>query len=388
MIGRRERIDILHAALLNGIASHVLDFDDTHHPTLIHPSGPVVSAALALCEREQTTGSAFLHALILGIETECRIGRSVYPAHYDVGWHITGTAGVFGSAAACGLLLGLDEQRMTWALGIAATQASGLREMFGTMCKSFHVGRAAQNGLMAALLARSGFTSSEHALEAPRGFTHVLSQERDLSVIVEGFGERFEILSNMYKPFACGLVLHPVIDGCIRLRDQHGLAPGDIASIDARVHPLVLELTGKRTPGTGLEGKFSVYHSAAVAILHGAAGEAQYSDACVRDPAVIALRDRVRAETAAEMKEHGAFVEIRTNDGRVLSCDVAHAAGSLERPMTDAQIEAKARELGRNAVAPAEMDQIVALCWSAETLEQVAVLARAAARHDGLPPLA
>src|SRR6266851_871339 len=170
LLSRRERLDILHAALMNGISSHVLDFDDTHHPTLIHPSGPVISAALALSEAQRSSGEALLHAIVLGIDVACRIGRSVFPSHYEAGWHITGTAGVFGAAAASGCLLKLTQQQMAWALGIAATQASGLREMFGTMCKSFHPGRAAQNGLTSALLARGGFSSSERSLEAPRGF--------------------------------------------------------------------------------------------------------------------------------------------------------------------------------------------------------------------------
>src|SRR5262245_10739009 len=160
VLGRGERVDALLAAFLNGTSSHVFDFDDTHLKTVIHPSGPVAAAILALAEKTPVTGADFLHALILGVETECRIGNAVYPEHYDVGWHITGTAGVFGAAAAAGRLLGLDEQRMVWALGIAATQSSGLREMFGTMAKPMHPGNAARNGLLAALLAAQDFTSS------------------------------------------------------------------------------------------------------------------------------------------------------------------------------------------------------------------------------------
>ena len=273
MLGRGERIDILNAALLNGISSHVFDFDDTHLKTIIHPAGPVASAILALSEYRPVSGTDFLNAFILGVEVECRIGNAVYPAHYDVGWHITGTAGVFGAAAAAGNLLGLDEQKMIWALGIAGTQSSGFREMFGTMCKSFHPGRAAQNGLSAALLADRGFTSSDRVLEAPRGFAHVMSTKRDFDEITGGLGEGYEIALNTYKPFACGIVIHPSIDGCIQLRNEHRLKAHDVASIELDVHPLVLELTGKKTPRTGLEGKFSVYHSAAVAIIHGAAGD-------------------------------------------------------------------------------------------------------------------
>jgi 2-methylcitrate dehydratase PrpD len=161
LFGRPEKIDPLNAALLNGISSHVFDFDDTHLKTIIHPAGPVASALMALAEVRPMTGEELLHAFILGVEVECRIGNAVYPEHYDIGWHITGTAGVFGAAAAAGKILGLNEQQMVWALGIAGTQSSGFREMFGTMCKSFHPGRAAQNGLMSALLAQQNFTSSD-----------------------------------------------------------------------------------------------------------------------------------------------------------------------------------------------------------------------------------
>jgi len=376
VLGRGERLDLLHAALLNGISSHVLDFDDTHHPTLIHPSGPVMAAALALCEREHGSGQAFLHAVILGIETSCRIGRAVFPSHYDAGWHITGTAGVFGAAAACGRLLGLNVQQMTWALGIAATQAAGLREMFGTMCKSLHPGRAAQNGLGAAFLARSGFTSSERALEASRGFAHVLASECDLSLVLDQLGERFELLSNTYKPFACGLVIHPVIDGCLRLRAQHDLKGPEIEAIHLSINPLVLELTGNKAPQRGLEGKFSVYHSAAVAVLHGAAGEAQYSDDVIRDPEVIALRQKVEVQSLAHIGNTAARVSIRLNDGRVLTEEVTRTIGSLEQPMSDTQLEEKTRALANGPLTPGATDRLIALCWSADLLEDSAILAQ------------
>ena len=237
VLGRRERLDILHASLMNGISSHVFDFDDTHLKTVIHPAGPVVSALLALAEHRPISGRDFLTSLVVGIEAECRIGNAVYPAHYDRGWHITGTAGVFGAAAACGRSLGLNEQQMVWALGLAATQPVGLREMFGTMTKSFHPGRAAQNGLTAALLASRGFTSTELALEGKSGWANVLSTSRDFEEITGNLGRTYEISLNTYKPFACGIVIHPTIDACIQLRNEHRLTADAIERIDLRVHP-------------------------------------------------------------------------------------------------------------------------------------------------------
>lgn len=383
VLGRDDRTDILNAALLNGISSHVFDFDDTHLRTIIHPTGPVASALLALAEYRPCTGPEFLRAFILGVEVECRIGNAVYPAHYDVGWHITGTAGVFGAAAAAGKLLGLNAQQMTWALGIAGTQSSGFREMFGTMCKSLHPGRAAQNGLAAAFLAQQNFTSSDRVLEAPRGFAHVMSTARDLSEITNDLGSTFEISLNTYKPFACGIVIHPSIDGCIQLRNENHLIDDEIERIDLKVAPLVLELTGKRSPQSGLEGKFSVYHSSAVAILYGMAGEREFSDARVKDPKVIALRDRVSAEVDPSIRDDEARIIIKLKNGKVFEKHIEHAVGSLARPMSDADLDAKFRGLATGILTSQESARLLDLCWNIESLRDMADLAKAAV--PGLP---
>ena len=378
VLGRSERFDILHVALLNGISSHVFDFDDTHLKTVIHPAGPVASAILSLAEYRPTTGRDFLNALVLGIEAECRIGNSVYPAHYDIGWHITATTGVFGAAAAAGKLLGLEELQMTWAFGLAATQPVGLREMFGTMTKSFHPGRAAQNGLTAALLAARGYTSSEMAIEAKRGWANVTSTQHNYAAITKGLGRTYEILFNTYKPFACGIVMHPSIDGCIKLRNENALAADAIDSIKLRVNHLVLELTGKRAPHTGLEGKFSVFHACAVAIVEGAAGEQQFSDRAVQESQIVRLRDKITAVADANMPPEAAEIEIYMRDGRHLQTFVRYAIGSLERPMTDADLEGKFRGLTEGVLPVERVHQLINLCWRLEELDDVAEIARAA----------
>jgi 2-methylcitrate dehydratase PrpD len=377
VLGRADKLDVMLAALMNGITSHTFDFDDTHLKTVIHPSGPVASAILALSERKGLNGKDFLHAFILGVETECRIGNSVYPQHYDVGWHITGTAGVFGAAAAAGRLLGLNEQQMIWALGIAATQSSGLREMFGTMCKPFHPGNAARNGLLAALLAQKNFTSSAQGIEAKRGFANVLSTAFKPGEITDRLGETWEIALNTYKPFACGIVIHPAIDGCVQLRNEHKLKGDEIESIFLKVHPLVLELTGKKTPQVGLEGKFSVYHSSAVAVIYGAAGEAEYGDAVVRDPKVIALRDKVSATVDKAIHEDQVHVSIKLKNGKTVEKYVEHAVGSLARPMSDADLEAKFRGLCKGILSEGETGKLIGLCWDVGKLKNVAEIARA-----------
>jgi 2-methylcitrate dehydratase PrpD len=378
LLGRRERMDILHASLMNGISSHVFDFDDTHLKTVIHPAGPVVSAILALAEHRPVSGQDFVNAMVLGIEVECRIGNAVYPAHYDRGWHITGTAGVFGSAAACGKLLALNDQQMVWALGLAATQPVGLREMFGSMTKSFHPGRAAQNGLTAALLASRNFTSTNVGIEGRSGWANVLSTTRDFAAITDNHGKSYEISLNTYKPFACGIVIHPAIDACIQLRNEHKLAAEQIERIDLRVHPLVLELTGKKTPQTGLESKFSVYFAAALAIVHGSAGWRDFSDANARNPLIVNLRDRVTATVDPAIKEEQVRVTVVLRDGRRLDKFIEHVVGSVERPMTDADLERKFMGLADGVLPSNQAQSLMELCWKIETLPHVARLADAA----------
>lgn len=378
ILGRSERTDPLHAALFNGISSHVFDFDDTHLRTVIHPAGPVASALLAYAEYKPVSGVDFINALTLGVEVECRIGNAVFPAHYDIGWHITGTAGVFGAAAAIGKLLGLDAQRMSWAFGLAATQPVGLREMFGTMTKSFHPGRSAQNGFTSALLAQKGYTSSEQAIEAKRGWANVLSTSRNYDEITENLGKSYEISVNSYKPFACGIVIHPTIDGCIQLRNAEHLKPAAIRSVELRVHHLVLELTGKTAPKTGLEGKFSVYHSAAMAFIDGNGGEKQFSDTAVVDPNVIALRDRIKATVDPTIAPDEVRIKVTLEDGRVIEHHVPHAIGSIARPMSDADLEKKFHDLSDDILGAQRTKELIAQLWNIEQLSDVSKLAASA----------
>ena len=378
LLGRSERADIMNAAFINGVSSHIFDYDDTHLKTIIHPAGPVASAILALAEYRPVSGRQFVNALVLGIETECRIGNAVYPDHYDVGWHITGTAGVFGAAAAAGKLLALSEQQMVWALGLAASQPVGLRESFGSMNKSFNPGRAASSGLFAALLASKDFTSSDGMIEAKRGWANTISTKQDYSEILDGLGVRFESALNTYKPFACGIVIHPAIDAAIQLRNAQGLKPEQIERVELRVHPLVLELTGKQTPRQGLEGKFSVYHSVAVAFIDGAAGERQYSDRAVRDPVTVALRDRVHATVDPVIRPEQVDMTVVLKDGRTLHKFIEHAVGSLEVPMTQQQLQAKFMDLVQDILPAAQAQRAMQACWQVDELDSVAEIARLA----------
>jgi 2-methylcitrate dehydratase PrpD len=374
VLGRIERVDMANAALVNGITSHTFDFDDTHLKTIIHPAGPVASAILALAEHRGASGRDVIDALVLGIDVSCRIGNAMYPDHYDRGWHITGSTGMLGAAAGCARLLRLDEKKTAMALGIAASQPIGLREQFGTMTKPFHPGAAARAGLMSALLAQQGFTASPRAVEAPRGFVQVVSDKRAWNEVTDELGERFEISFNTYKPFACGIVIHPSIDACVQLREQ-GVTPEQVQGIDLRVHPLVLELTGKKEPRDGLQGKFSVYHGCAAGLIYGRAGEEEFSDAVVNDPLVIALRNKVQATVDAGIDEAAVDVTATLADGRRVHVRVDHAIGSLERPLSDAQLEGKFNAMVVRQLGDSKARDITACCWRLASLPNVRELA-------------
>jgi 2-methylcitrate dehydratase PrpD len=375
VIGVGSRTSLQNAALANGYLGHLEDYDDTHFPTVIHPSSPTLPASLAVAEHINASGRETLVASVLGIEICCRIGLAVHPAHYEEGWHITGTCGVFGSVAAAGRLLGLDTSQMCQALGVAGTQASGVREVFGSMTKPFHPGRAAQSGVLAALLAQRGFTSSPAILEGRRGFAAVMSSEYDLDKATEDLGEHWELPMNGLKPYACGVVNHPLIDAMIALRGREGISSDQVESIEARVHPLVLELVNRPEPEVGLEGKFSFQHSMAVALVDGAAFPDQYTDERVSDPIVAGLRSRVKATIDPSLAEDAAVVTITLQDGSAHTEMVAHATGAPENPLSDAQLEDKFRSLTADVLSRARCNKLLDLLWHLDQVGDIGEVA-------------
>lgn len=379
ILGRAERTDAMLASLVNGISADVLGFSDTHLRTVIHAGGVVGPVVAALSEQNRHSGREALHAFLLGVEVACRLGVGVYSWHYGRGWHITGTAGTFGAAAAAGILLRLNEQQMAWALSMAATQAAGLRELFGSMGKSLHCGRAAQNGLAAALLAHSDYTSSLTGIEGPRGFAHVLGNEPRLEAITDALGTRFEILANTYKPFPCGIVIHPVIDACIALSAGYLVHEAGVKNIALSVNPLVLELTGRRNPKSTSEAKLSVYHSAAAALTAGRVTEREYGIERLRDARLTQLSDRISAVADASIREDEAIVTIRLMDGRTLRNHVEHAVGSEQCPMSDADIEHKFTGLSEPRLSADQISNIISSCWNIEELDDAGVPIRLAA---------
>jgi 2-methylcitrate dehydratase PrpD len=379
LLGRDERFDPLNAALLNGIGSHVHEYDDTLPKNYIHPSPPVASALFAHAAAVAVDGRRFLHAFILGFESESRVGNAVYPAHYDAGWHITSTAGVFGAAAAIGRLLGLTTRQMVWAFGLSATQAAGIREMFGSMAKSFQPGRAAQNGYTSALLAQADFTAGERALEGPRGFAAVTAQQYDLTKITDALGEEFDLRVNAYKPYACGLVVHPTIDGCSRIRERHGPDPGSIAAIRLKVAPLVLDLCNQKELTRALQTKYSIYHAAAIGLARGKGGLQEFTEDAIRDPVLQRLRSVTTAAADPAVGDDQVRIEVELASGKVLELFVEESLGNLRRPLTDAQLEDKFRDQARLALPAERVDDLIEQCWRIDELDDVGELVRSTA---------
>jgi len=379
IIGRNERFDALHAALLNGIGSHVHEYDDTTPKNYIHPSIPVASALFAHASAVPVSGRDFVHAFILGFEAESRIGDAVYPAHYEAGWHITSTAGVFGAAAAIGKLLGLTRQQMVWALGLAATQAAGIREMFGSMAKSFQPGRAAQNGYTAALLARADYTAGEQAIEGPRGFAAVTAAHYDLDKVSAGLGEHFSLRDNAYKPYACGLVVHPAIDGCSQIRAQHRPDPMQIKAVRLKVAPLVLDLCNKRDLDRALKSKYSIYHAAAIGLVRGKGGISEFTAEAVADPLLAHIRERTSAVGDAGISEDQVDIEVDLETGETLHLFVEQSLGNVHRPLSNAQLDEKFRDQAILVLGESQVQSLLTQCWQIDALADAGDLARGSA---------
>jgi len=341
--GRPECLDPLHAALATGTAAHLDDFDDTHLETVVHPAAACFAAGLALAGTRHVTGLAFLDALTLGMETQLRLAVAMTPWHYDRGWHITGTVGAVGAAVTVARLLGLDPAATATAMDLASSMSLGHREGFGTMVKPLHPGKAAANGLLAAALARRGFQAASDAFEAPNGYFATLSPHVEVDRMLDGLGDRWELLKNTYKPYPCGIVSHPAIEAAERLHPQ--VAGREVAAVTVHCHPLVVELTGNATPHNGLSARFSTIHGVAVGLLDGAVGLAQYDDMRVSAADVTELRAKVSLAPSSGIPRDGAAVEVVLASGERLRADIDHVRGSLDRPLTDAQLDEKVRVL-------------------------------------------
>jgi 2-methylcitrate dehydratase PrpD len=373
VVGTGERTGAVWAALCNGTAAHALDFDDTNFVLLGHPSAPVLAAALAATEVALADGSALIHAFLLGFEVETTLAAVINPAHYDHGWHATGTLGTLGAAAAAARLLGLDSAQIRTALSVAASQSSGLKENFGTMTKPFHAGHAARSGVLAALLAREGWTASEHALEGPQGFFNVLGAGMRELKALDTLGAPWKILTSgvAVKPYPSCACTHSIIDGALELRRTHAIRPEDVAEVTIGVNALVPRILIHSNPRTGLEAKFSGEFSAAAALSEGRVGIATFSDDKVHDPAIRALMSRVRLvvdpDIPGELERHmWTRVTVALHDGRTLSIGPREVPGHPRNPLSAEALREKFEECARVVLTT---DRVESVGQMLETLE-------------------
>lgn len=379
VIGRREKVDMPLAALLNGISSHVHDFDDTTPSNYIHPTSPVASALFAWAAVNPVSGADFVHAFAIGFDTVTRIGDATYPNHYSAGWHSTGSIGIFGAAVAIGKLMGLNEQKMLWAIGLAATQASGIRDNFGSMAKGFHPGHAARCGLEAAFLARAGFTTGATPLEGPRGFAAVTAGgQLDAEGFVDGLGEMYRFGGNTYKPYPCGIVIHPTIELCSSI-NAGGVSPDDIEAVELRVAPLVRDLCDQR-PTSGLQGKFSIYHAASIGLVRGQGQLSEFTDEAINDPQLVDMRDKVTAVADDSVGEDSVRAIVTLRNGQKIEKFLEASLGNLKRPLSNAQLDDKFFNQ-ISVLDEGQARQMLDLCWNIGSIGNVGDLVRAAVPH-------
>ena len=376
LIGRAERTDAMTAAFINAAAANVHDFDDTHLRTVIHPTAPVAPPLLALAEQRRVTGPEFINALALGIEFSCRIGNAVSPDHYARGWHITATCGVLGAALGVGKLLNLDADRLVFALGSASAQASGLVETLGFMAKSIGVGGAARGALLAGLLAEKNYDGPEAPLEGVRGFLNVTGEDPQLEEITGDLGTRWEVLRNIHKPYPCGIVINAVIDGCLELRQRSQVPVEEIASIKLSGHSLLSQRADRPDVPTGRESQVSAQHAAAVALIYGEAGLDQFTDAAVNDSRVRALARKVTLAVVPGVPVPDVRIDVTYNDGRTEEVLVKDARGTDNGPLSDAEIEAKFRNLAERAPDCTRTERLIETIWRLDEMENVGPLLR------------
>jgi 2-methylcitrate dehydratase PrpD len=385
VFGTRTRAGAGGAALANGTAAHALDYDDMCFVSLAHPSAPLVPAILAAAETSGASGRAMVDAYVIGFEIEARIGALMNPRHYQRGWHCTSTLGTLGAAAAVSRLYGLDPAAAGHALAIAASQASGLKENFGTMVKPLHAGLAARNGVLAAALAREGFTASTRALDGPQGLLKAMDSEREsLADAIADLGSRWEMIDTgiTVKLYPSCAGTHPSLDAILSLRRSHGFSADDVDRIDIDVDSITPTILIYDTPSTGLEGKFSMAFCAAAAVVRGHVGLETFDDSVIGDPDIDALMTRTAMHVDTSFDGAGAplsraRVVIRLLDGDVLVAEATGARGYPAQPASDDELDAKFLSCARRVLDEDAAVYALGLLHSIETLDDARTLSAA-----------
>lgn len=373
VVGRSERIDALSAAFLNAAGANVFDYCDTHLPTVIHPTSPLAPALLALAELRRVTGRELLLAFILGFEIECRVGGAISPGHYPRGWHITSTCGVFGAAAGAAKLLGLNESQVVWALGNAATQSAGLCECLGWPAKSVSVGNAARNGLWSALLAEKGFEGPAEPIAGAQGFLAAMGEPPNWTALADGLGETWEVANNSIKPYPAGFVIHPLLDCTLDWRRENPTA--SVERVVVRGNPLLLQRTDRPDIATGRESQVSLQHAVAAALVLGKAGLDQFTDTCVNNPAVLAMRRKIEVAGDPAISTIAVKMDFWTEGGKKHSVSTQAARGSSSNPLTDKEIEEKLRTEAGCWQRGHDIQPLIDAVWALDRSSDVSSLA-------------
>jgi 2-methylcitrate dehydratase PrpD len=378
IVGSSDRMSAYQAAVVNGTAAHALDYDDVLETMLGHPSAPIYAAVLSLAEAEELSGQDCLAAFVAGVETASALGRLTSPSHYEMGFHTTGTIGSVGAAAACAHLLNLDPQAARTALGIAATQAAGLKAVFGTMSKPFHAGKAAGNGVLAASLTRRGMSSSQEIIEAPRGFATTMSKGLRPDVIADWQPTWFDTRGVLFKYHASCYHTHSAIEGALSLRNA-GLDSSAVERVELRVKPGLLGTCAIPEPVSGLEGKFSLRFATALALITGDASENRFTDEMVARPDMVALRDRVALVIDETLTDEFAIpLTVTTFGGAVLSAciNVGVPAADDALATQGRRLETKFLSLAVPRIGERRAQQILEAVANLEQAHSISGLAR------------
>ncbi|HEY2630172.1 MAG TPA: MmgE/PrpD family protein [Usitatibacter sp.] len=382
VLGRAERLDFTESAVADCVSSSAHTFDDTHLKTITHPTGPIAAPLLAWSQVQPMSGESLLEALAVGTEIECRIATTICAPGSRVhqGWYMTGVAGGIGAAAALSRVMDLDHGSTVSAMSLAAVNAGGLRASHGSMAIAYVPAAAAQQGIVAAHLARGGFTGGDIAIDGRNGLLPVLAPGATGARATENIGSAFELMENTFKPYPCGIVIHPAIDACLEIVARHRFDPADIERVDLDVHSDALNLCWRKLPATELDAQVSLYHWVAAALLHGAAGIPEGEIACVQDARVRALQEKIFPRVREGVASDQANAVVSLSNGARYSADVDHALGSMGRPMTDAQLDAKFRGLARRALPESRVEELLAACRSLASLDDASRVARLGAQ--------
>ena len=386
VLGAKLRLSAPAATLANGTSGHAQDFDDTqlsHSPDrisglLTHPTTPVLAATFAVGEERGISGREFLTAFALGCEVECKIAEAINPLHYKKGYHTTGTIGAFGAATATGKILGLSREEMRFALGIVASMSAGIRANFGTMTKPLHAGRAAENGVTAARLARLGFTSDPNILENPWGYFKILGDGFEMEKIAGKLGRPYTLVDPgvSIKPYPSGVLSHPSMNALLDIVREHDLTRRDVGHINLYAGSNILNPLRYAMPQTGLEGKFSLPFCLTSILLTRRAGIKEFSDEYVRSPDVQEMMKNVTTVFDPEIEARGhakilSRVEVRLKDGRVLRKDSGPYKGGPENPLTEAELDEKFMTCASLALPRRKIEQSLGLLKRMKELADV-----------------